>query len=289
MTNIPLPNLPGSPNINNKHYLAINPSDNNLCVAFGIPKNIDRPTPGSVEGTIRCFNGYDAKSINDTIVYAQGIRNSVGFEFHPERANELWFTDCAPEIGHLLNEIPDDELNNVTMTSQHFGFPYCHTHGFGAIDRRNPGQRANFVDTVFGKDINDTCYEEEYFPAYQPLGPRVAALGMKFIFTEMQGRPSIPSKFILIAQHGTTEWTQLMGFRVMMVEFSGNGFSNIFDYKPFAEGWLDEEKQKYYGRPVDVEWLKLPGGSINDNGFIVSDDYAHMIYRIYYDPQDVVE
>lgn len=48
----------------NTHYLAINPVDNNLCIAFGVIENIGLPQPGSVEGTIRCFNGYDVNSFS---------------------------------------------------------------------------------------------------------------------------------------------------------------------------------------------------------------------------------
>lgn len=286
MANIP---LPGNQFIHNKHYLAINPNpdDNNLCIAFGVPSDRDEPTEGSVEGTIRCFTSFEAQSINDTIVYAQGIRNSVGFEFHPENVNELWFTDCGPDF--IVTEVgqPDDELNNVTNITnegQNFGFPYCHTQGFGNIEQRNAGERANIIDDEFAGPLNITCDEEDYFPAYQPLGPRVASLGMKFVFTEQI--TSIPNRFILIAQHGSISSNPLIGFRVMLVEFFGNGFQEIVSYQPFATGWLDAENQEYYGRPVDVEWLR---NNDRDNGYIVSDDYANVIYRIYYEPDVAVE
>ena len=43
----------------------------------------------------------------------------------------------------------------------------------------------------------------------------------------------------------------------------------------FASGWLDEETQKAWGRPVDV--INMPDGSI-----LISDDYADVIYRVSY-------
>jgi glucose/arabinose dehydrogenase len=49
----------------------------------------------------------------------------------------------------------------------------------------------------------------------------------------------------------------------------------VVSYRPFATGWLDESKQKAWGRPVDV--LLLPDGSM-----LVSDDQADVIYRIVY-------
>jgi glucose/arabinose dehydrogenase len=46
-------------------------------------------------------------------------------------------------------------------------------------------------------------------------------------------------------------------------------------YKPFATGWLNPKNDDVTGRPVDLELL--PDGSM-----LVSDDYADVIYRIYY-------
>jgi len=43
----------------------------------------------------------------------------------------------------------------------------------------------------------------------------------------------------------------------------------------FAEGFLDQETKRAFGRPVDV--ANLPDGSI-----LVSDDFAGAIYRISY-------
>jgi glucose/arabinose dehydrogenase len=52
----------------------------------------------------------------------------------------------------------------------------------------------------------------------------------------------------------------------------------VKEYKPFAEGWLDEETNEYLGRPVDVATLR-------DGSLLVSDDMAGAIYRISYDRQ----
>jgi glucose/arabinose dehydrogenase len=60
--------------------------------------------------------------------------------------------------------------------------------------------------------------------------------------------------------------------RTMMLELEGG---KAVSYTPFAEGWLDEEKDDVFGRPVDVELM--PDGSM-----LVSDDYADVIYRIRY-------
>src|SRR5688572_6895798 len=59
-------------------------------------------------------------------VVARGVRNSVGFDFHP-RTKELWFTDNGRDW--LNDDGPEEELNRVTKVGEFFGFPYCHANG----------------------------------------------------------------------------------------------------------------------------------------------------------------
>ena len=46
--------------------------------------------------------------------------------------------------------------------------------------------------------------------------------------------------------------------------------------KVFVSGWLDDETQKAWGRPVDV--INMPDGSM-----LISDDYADVVYRVSYE------
>ena len=109
------------------------------------------------------------------------------------------------------------------------------------------------------------------------MGPQLQSMGMKFVFTE-RVRSGIPNRFMLVAQHGSDDdGERLIGFRIMIIELFGGNFDQIVGYNVFADGWLDRERNEFYGRPVDVGWLK------HDDSFIVSDDYADVIYRIYYD------
>jgi len=59
----------------------------------------------------------------------------------------------------------------------------------------------------------------------------------------------------------------------MMVRIENN--TEAVSYEPFATGWLSEDKEDVWGRPVDIEIL--PDGSM-----LVSDDFADAIYRIAY-------
>jgi glucose/arabinose dehydrogenase len=56
-------------------------------------------------------------------VFASGVRNSVGFDWHPQ-TRELWFTDNGRD--NMGDDVPRDELNTAPKKGLHFGFPFCH-------------------------------------------------------------------------------------------------------------------------------------------------------------------
>ena len=91
--------------------------------------------------------------------YALGVRNSVGFDWHPV-TKQLYFTDNGRDW--LSEDLPEDELNRVTKTGQHFGFPYCH--------------QGDFTDREMG--WGRSC--DEFEKPVAKLGPHSAALGMRF-------------------------------------------------------------------------------------------------------------
>ena len=180
-------------------------------------------------------------------IYAEGIRNSVGFTWHPE-SGDLWFTDNGRDM--LGDDLPPDELNHATRQGQHFGYPYCHA--------------GDLLDPKFGpgKDCAD------YSKPAQKLGPHVAPLGVKFYTGEL-----FPAKYrgqIFIAEHGSWNRSKKIGYRITMVRLEDGVPAS---YEPFATGWLQGESVS--GRPVDL--LVLADGSM-----LVSDDQADKIYRISY-------
>lgn len=181
-------------------------------------------------------------------IYANGIRNSVGFDWHPQ-TNELWFTDNGRDS--MGDDIPPDELNHAPTSGLHFGYPFLHGK--------------DIPDPEYGQGIDPSDYT---LPA-QELGPHVASLGMRFYTGTMF--PAQYKNQIFIAEHGSWNRSSKIGYRVSLVRLDGN---NAISYEPFAEGWLKGETVS--GRPVDVEIL--PDGSM-----LVSDDYAGKIYRISYE------
>lgn len=180
-------------------------------------------------------------------IYAQGVRNTVGFDWHPE-TKELWFTDNGRDW--LGNDRPPDELNYAPRKGMHFGYPFCHG--------------AAIPDPEFG--VGKTC--NRFAPPAMELGAHVAALGMRF-YTGRMFPPQYRNR-IFIAEHGSWNRVPPSGYRITTVTLKGN---RALGYDVFAEGWLDGLFAG--GRPVDV--LVMPDGAL-----LVSDDRAGAIYRIAY-------
>lgn len=225
-------------------FIAFGP-DGKLYVPVGAPCNICEPNPDrfAVITALDVTNGRIE-------VVARGVRNSVGFDWHP-RSGELWFTDNGRDW--LGDDAPPDELNRVRQAGRHFGFPYCHG---GTI-----------ADPEFG--TRRPCADFE--PPVQNLDAHVASLGMRF-YTGTQF-PERYRKAVFIAEHGSWNRSRKNGYRVSLVQLENN---RAIRYEPFISGWTKNETA--WGRPADV--LVMPDGSL-----LVSDDQAGAIYRVTYRAQ----
>ncbi len=222
-------------------FIAFGPDDK-LYIPVGAPCNLCEEEDERF-ATIMRMNA-DGRDLE---VFARGVRNSVGFDWHPA-TGELWFTDNGRD--RLGDDVPPDELNRAPHGGLHFGFPYCH-----------------------GGDIPDPQYGRqrscsEFTPPARRLGPHVAAIGMRF-YTGLMF-PEVYRNRIFIAEHGSWNRSVPIGYRVTLVRLEGD---RAVSYEPFAEGWL--QGREAWGRPADV--LVMPDGAL-----LVSDDRAGAVYRISY-------
>jgi glucose/arabinose dehydrogenase len=225
-------------------YIAFGP-DGKLYVPVGAPCNICDPDEDIYASITRMNADGSGRE-----VYAHGVRNTVGFTWHPT-TKELWFTDNGRDM--MGDDLPPCELNHAPKKDMHFGYPYCHA---GTIQ-----------DPEFGK--KRMC--KEFTAPAQSLGPHVAPLGLKFCTGTMF--PEAYRNNVFVAEHGSWNRSKKIGYLISMIKVTDN--KKAVSYESFASGWLDDHFQKAWGRPVDV--LMLPDGSM-----LVSDDHANVVYRISY-------
>ena len=179
---------------------------------------------------------------------AKGVRNTVGFDFHPV-SKKLYFTDNGRDW--LGDDSPSCELNRLDFEGQFFGYPFKHASDvidpeFGHI---NPGY--DFVDPIL------------------ELGAHVAPTGVSFYNGDMF--PERMKNNLFIALHGSWNRTEKVGYKLIRVQIDEEG--NVLNTSDFVSGWLRDEKVS--GRP-SAPIMK------SDGSLLLSDDKANVIYRITY-------
>lgn len=222
-------------------FIGIGP-DNKLYVPIGQPCN--NCLPPDTHAQIRRMN-LDGSGME---VVALGVRNTVGFDWHPG-SKELYFTDNARDWAS--EDLPEDELNRVTKVGQHFGSPFCY--------------QGDFLDPEFG--WGRSC--DEFVKPVMKTGPHSASLGMRFYTGNM-----FPAKYknaIIMARHGSWNRTKKFGGDVIAVFLNKDG--TVKSHEPLISGFI--ENNSYIGRPVDVQMLK-------DGSLLISDDFAGAVYRLSY-------
>lgn len=217
--------------------------EGDLYIPIGAPCNIC--DPGEPYAAIHRLD-MDSREL---ISIARGVRNTVGFDWHPQ-TDQLWFTDNGRD--HMGDDLPPCEINVLTEEGQHFGYPYL--HGSGVADPEYAADQPGDLQISL--------------PA-RDLGAHVAPLGLHFYQGQM-----FPQEYrnrILVAEHGSWNRSDKIGYRIMIGQIEGE---EVVDYRPFIDGWLLPGNLNW-GRPVAFEGLA-------DGSVLISDDYAGVIYRLSY-------
>ncbi|MBU3585919.1 sorbosone dehydrogenase family protein [Polynucleobacter sp. AM-26B4] len=236
-------NLPPEQHHNWK-YIAFGP-DGKLYVPFGAPCNIcELPTQEYAQ--IRRYNP-DGSGME---VLARGVRNSVGFDWHPV-TKQLWFTNHGRDW--MGDDKPNDTLSRMQKTGLNYGFPHCH--------------QGNIPDDVMKKD--NPCAGVEQPVAL--MGPHAAVMGMKFYTGNMF--PAEYKNAAFVARKGSWNRNQKIGYDVVMVKSSADGKNA--KVTPFITGFMNPADQSFWGRPAYL--LQMPDGSM-----LISDEQLGAIYRVTY-------
>jgi glucose/arabinose dehydrogenase len=235
-------NFPPMPHHNWK-YVAFGP-DGKFYVPFGAPCNIcELPTPEYAQ--IRRYNA-DGSGME---VLATGVRNTVGFDWHPV-TKELWFSNHGRDW--MGDDTPNDTMNRLKLKAN-YGFPSCHQ------------------GTIADPDIKkaNACAGVEQPAAL--MGPHAATMGVKFYTGDMF--PAEYKNVLFNARKGSWNRTQKIGFDVVTVRTDANG--NNAKVEPFMTGFMNPADQSWWGRPAYLHQMK-------DGSLLVSDEQNGVIYRVTY-------
>jgi glucose/arabinose dehydrogenase len=182
-------------------------------------------------------------------VYASGLRNPNGMAWEP-KTGALW--TVVNERDEIGSDLVPDYLTSV-KDGGFYGWPYSY---FGQhVDERVEPARPELVAQALVPDY--------------ALGPHTASLGL----THSTGK-SLSAQFaegMFIGQHGSWNRKPHSGYKVIFVPFTDGKPSG--PPQDVLTGFLNEEDEEAYGRPVGVVVDKT-------GALLVADDVGNCIWRV---------
>jgi glucose/arabinose dehydrogenase len=188
-------------------------------------------------------------------VFAGGLRNTIGFGWHPE-TGALWGMDIGSDW--LGADLPPEELNEL-MAGTHYGWPWC--YGDRQVDpNMQPGPK-NTTPSAF-------CAETQ--PAVMTYQAHISPIGWAF-YTGTQ----FPDEYrndAFVAMRGSWNRKPAVGYKVVRVRFEGGRPARFED---FVTGFLLPDGESQFARLAGI-------AVAGDGSLLVSDDQNGVIYRIAY-------
>lgn len=176
-------------------------------------------------------------------VYASGLRNMIGFDWHPA-TKQLWGVDNGGDFRG--DEWPPEELNRIVMGGN-YGFPLV--YGKREVDMTREDPVGNTKEN-FAKGTEPSVME---FPAHS------APIAFAF-FDDGDA---------LVCWHGSWNRRTPSGYKVQRIKFDKSG--NPTGAEDFLTGFLNGNER--FGRPAGV--------AISQNGTVyISDDANGVIYAL---------
>ncbi len=190
------------------------------------------------------------------IVFAHGLRNPVGLDFHPT-SGELYVT--VNERDQLGDDLVPDFMTRVRR-DEFFGWPYAYLSP-GNLDPRRMNGRVSERPELAAKTITP----DVLFQAHS------ASLGLQFY----DGK-TFPARYqggAFVAFRGSWNRSAGTGYKIVFIPFDDK-HRPLGSYRDFMTGFLvDPSGPTTWGRPVGL--LVLPDGSL-----LVTEEANGRIYRI---------
>lgn len=283
---IVVPNLPdrSSPNLGGAYGHELKnitiSADQKLYVDIASSTNADPSDTRS--DPIRCaIYRFDLDGRNRKLI-ATGIRNAEGLGFLPG-TNELWAVvnerdnirypfqngwgghranDYGRVIQSYVDNHPPDEFIHV-REGANYGWPFANPNPDKGMDRMpfDPDYDTNrgwshFPESAFTR-------VDKGIPAHSaPLG---------FSFLQASKVPVPYRNGAVVALHGSWNRSRKTGYKIIFFPWLSNGEPGA--QTDLVTGWLDNETQRVWGRPVDI----VPD---REGNLLISDDGSGTIYKL---------
>lgn len=190
---------------------------------------------------------------SDRKVYAKGLRNTIGFGWHPQ-TGELWGLDHG--IDWLGDNEQEEEVNQIKQGAD-YGWPYIFGKG-----NYNPADRPK-GDTTYQQYLKKTTLPTLTYQAHSAPLMMAFYTGTKF--------PAEYRNDAFVAMRGSWNRSSPVGYKVVRLHFE-NGKPTKFE--DFLTGFVTDNNRAHFGRPVGLAVHK-------DGSLLLSDDTNGVIYRIY--------
>ncbi|RDC63373.1 PQQ-dependent sugar dehydrogenase [Adhaeribacter pallidiroseus] len=223
--------------------------DDKLYITVGSTCN-SCPEPNKENATILQAN----PDGSNRVVYAKGLRNTIGFGWHPQ-TGVLWGLDHG--IDWLGDNDQKEEVNQIKQGAN-YGWPYIYGEG-----KYNPGDRPE-GDTTYQQYLQKTTLPVLTYQAHAAPLQMVYYTGTKF--------PAEYQNDAFVAMRGSWNRSSPVGYSVVRLHFE-NGQPTRFE--DFLTGFLVNNNKAHFARPVGL--AVHPDGSL-----LLSDDTNGVIYRIAY-------
>jgi glucose/arabinose dehydrogenase len=221
--------------------------DGKLYISIGSTCNAcNEPNPLHATMAYANADGTDLK------IFAKGLRNTIGFGWHPQ-TREFWGFDHG--IDWLGDNDQKEELNQIKKDAL-YGWPYIYGEG-----KYNPADRPQ----------GDTTYSQYLKLSTLPVLTYTAhAAPMQMAFYTGKQFPAEYTNDAFVAMRGSWNRSTPSGYKVVRVHFENGRPVRIDD---FLTGFLVNKNLSVFGRPVGL--AVHPDGSL-----FVSDDTNGVIYRV---------
>jgi glucose/arabinose dehydrogenase len=233
---------------------------------------------------IRCaIYRYNADGTGRTL-FARGLRNAEGLAFYPGTTT-LWATinhrdnvkyphndstgNYGYEVGSYIDNHPPDGFTRV-VSGGNYGWPYANPSPDSLGHMNFPPYDPDYDNNPLWANFPQVNFTR----LSKGVQAHSAPLGVTF-FPGTQA-PAAWRNGVAVGLHGSWNRGAKTGYKVTYYPAHADS-RNLLGYSDFVTGWLNEESQDQWGRPVDI--AVEPTG-----GVLISDDYSGTIYRLRHTP-----